>query len=110
MRILKENCAETNLSGDVGVMFPVPVAVICVDVIGTVGRLKDDAGMIVGNDIRVPILWLIAVHVGMIPGELLARFDRLKRNGSRNFPASEETPRNRDSCLPRTLEKILNCH
>lgn len=43
----------------------------------TVHRSKDYPGVVVGNDVRVAVLWLVDLLVGVLPGELLSWVNRL---------------------------------
>ena len=62
-------------------MFPVAVHVVRVDVVGArhaVRGRQDDARVVVCNDVRVAVLWLVHLHVRVVPRELLAGLDRLE--------------------------------
>lgn len=43
----------------------------------TIYRRKNDPGMVVGNNVRIAVLWLVDFKVRMFPGELLSWINRL---------------------------------
>ena len=43
----------------------------------TIHRCEDDPGVVVGNNIGIAVLWLVDLHVGVLPGELLSWINRL---------------------------------
>lgn len=43
----------------------------------TIDGSQDDSGVVVGDDVGVTIFGLVHLQVGVFPGELLARVDRL---------------------------------
>lgn len=43
----------------------------------TIYRCKNDPGMVIGNNIRIAVLWLVDLQVRMFPGELLSWINRL---------------------------------
>lgn len=49
----------------------------------TLNGSQDDAGVVVGDDVGVTIFGLVHLQVGMLPGELLPRIDRLMRDRDR---------------------------
>ena len=60
-----ERLRERTLRGDVGVLLPVPVAVVCIYVVragDAIGRLQYDSRVIVGDDVRVTVLGLVDLH------------------------------------------------
>ena len=62
-------------------MFPVAVHVVRVDVVcprHAVRRLQDDPRVVVGDDVGVAVLWLVHLHVRVVPRELLAGLDRFE--------------------------------
>ena len=44
----------------------------------TVHGGQNHAGVVVGDDVCVAVLWLVYLHVGVLPGKLLARIDGLR--------------------------------
>lgn len=40
-------------------------------------------GVVVGDDVCIAVLWLVHFHVGILPGELLARVDGLEQRRQR---------------------------
>lgn len=49
----------------------------------TLDGSQDDAGVVVGDDVGVTIFGLVHLQVGVFPGELLARINRLTRGRDR---------------------------
>lgn len=68
------------LSCNVVVGFLVAINVVSVYVVrawDTVQRPQNHARVVVGDDICITILRLVGVQVGILPGELVTRIDRL---------------------------------
>lgn len=59
----------------------------------TLDGSQDDAGVVIGDDVGVTIFGLVHLQVGVFPGELLARIDRL--TGGRDMHTQR---RNQKSC------------
>ena len=71
---------HTHLRCYVGVLLAVTIHVVSVDVVTageSVDGLHDDAGVVVGDDVGIAIFYLVDLHVGVVPGELLAGLNRL---------------------------------
>lgn len=49
----------------------------CLNVFLTIYRCKNDPGMVIGDNIRIAVLWLVDLQVRMFPGELLSWINRL---------------------------------
>jgi len=71
---------RTDLSGDVSVLLSISVHVVSVDIVAAddaIKRLQHDARVVVRYHVRVPVLALVHVQTGRVPGKLLAGLDRL---------------------------------
>jgi hypothetical protein len=71
----------SHLSCNIGIVFTITITVIGIDVVrtkNTIHRLQYDSGMVISYHIGISILWLVYLHIGMVPCKLLAWFNRLK--------------------------------
>ena len=57
----------------------------------TINRGEHHPGVVVGDDVSVAILWLVDLHVGILPGELLARIDGLHERGMKEEALEKDT-------------------
>lgn len=72
--------AGRALGGDVGVLLAVAAHVVGVDVVRArhaLYRRERETRVVVGDDVGVAVLGLVALHARVLPLELLARVDRL---------------------------------
>lgn len=83
----------------------------------TIHGCEDDPGVVVGNNICIAVLWLVDLQVGVLPGELLSRINRLTdketqqaifydntaSNSSPNSPIQEKPLRNKLVIPPTAL-------
>lgn len=63
-------------------MLAIAITVVCVDVItakNTVHWLQNYAGVVVCYYVCITVLRFVHFHIGVVPGELLAGFNRLEQ-------------------------------
>lgn len=53
--------------------------------IPTIDGGEHHPGVVVGDDVCIAVLWFIHFHVGVLPGELLARVDGLQQRRRRRW-------------------------
>lgn len=66
----------------------------------TINRGEDHSGVVIGDNVCIAILWLVDLHVGVFPGKLLARINRLRGQGGERI--------NKRKVQKETLEFYIN--
>lgn len=52
--------------------------------IPTIDGGEHHPGVVIGDDVCIAVLWFVHFHVGVLPGELLARVDGLQQRRRRS--------------------------
>ena len=65
---------RAHLCGNVCVLLSVAITVVSIDIVLSwhpIDRLENNPGVVVRNDVGVTVLWLVHIHGGVVPCELL---------------------------------------